>query len=296
MHHRRFLAAVAVLTLLLVALALWAIPSTTDFSISNSSWNGLREAARQLGWARIASLDRIPPQVVGTAIIVIPSVAPAPSELDILRRYVAAGGVLILMDDFGFGNAVLAHLGIGARFSGQALIEPLFNFKNPRLPRISDFSAGVAAEGIEHVVLNHATALVETDAMWILARSSPIAFLDANGNGRRDAGETSGPFVVAAASRVGAGHLVVIADPSILLNSMLDLDHNLPFVRYLLRLAGADAQVYLSEAHLPRAPLDVAQHGLARLRAILAIPPIAFVAIGVGLAWPLVRLSRPPGR
>lgn len=296
MRHRRFLVAVAFSTLLLVALALWAIPSTTDFSLANPYWNGLREAGRRLGWARIASLGLVPAQVGGTAIIVTPSVAPTPSELDILRRYATDGGALILMDDFGFGNAVLAHLGIGARFSGQTLIDPLFNFKNPRLPRISDFSAGVAAEGIESVVLNHATALGETGNMRVLARSSPAAFLDANGTGRRDAGEAGGPFAVAAVGRVGAGHLVVVSDPSILLNSMLDLDHNLPFVRYLLRLAGDDAQVYLSEAHLPRAPLDVAKNGLEHLRDILAIPPIAFVAIGVGLAWPLVRLLTPLGR
>lgn len=296
MGSRRFLAAVASITLLIVALTLWEYPSSTDFATSNPYWNGLRQVGRQFGVTNVRTLNLLPRQARGTALVVIPYVSPSSSDLDALTRYVQDGGVLILMDDFGFGNAVLARLGVSARLGGQVLVDPLFNFKNSRFPRIVEFSAGPVSEGVGQLVLNHATAIRDAGGMTVVARSSLASFLDVNENGQRDADEAGGPFAVAAVERVGAGYLVLVSDSSILLNSMLDLAQNRRFVENLFRLAGDGAQVYLDQAHLPRAPLDMAKEGLARFREALAIPLIAFAVIGVGLVLPLAMLLRPSRR
>lgn len=290
MGPRSFLAAVAVFTLLLVALTLWVYPSRADFAASNPSWNGFGVASQQLGIKRIASLRFLPGEGGSTALIVIPYVSPSPSDLETIKQYVDAGGVLILMDDFGFGNAVLEGLGVGARFSGQLLVDPLFNFKNRRLPRIAEFPPGPASEGVRELILNRATMISVVEGMRVLARSTPVSFLDADENGRRDAGEEGGSFAVAAIVPVRAGSLVLVSDPSMLLNSMLDLADNRRFVENLFRVAGDGAQVYLDESHLPRAPLDVAKDGLHHLRGFLASPLVAFAISGVGLALPLVIL------
>lgn len=292
MGPRSFLATVAVLTLLLVALTLWVYPSRTDFAASNPYWNGFRVASQQLGIRSVVSLRFLLGQPRGTALIVIPYVSPSPSDRETIKQYVNAGGVLILMDDFGFGNAVLERLGVGARFSGQLLVDPLFNFKSRRLPRIAEFPAGPVSEGVRGLILNRATVISEADGLRVLARSSPVSFLDANENGQRDAGEEGGPFAVAAIVPARAGYLVLVSDPSMLLNSMLGLADNRRFLQGLFRVAGDGALVYLDEAHLAGAPLDVVKDGLNRFRGFLASPLVAFAASTAGLALPLALLWR----
>jgi hypothetical protein len=287
-----FLLLIAVLTLTAVAFSLWVYPSPTDFAPSNPYWNGLREARRKFDMKSLHSLSLLPGEARGTVLVVIPRVPATAGDLEAFVQYVGRGGMMVLMDDFGYGNAILAHLGVGARLSGQKLVDPLFNHKNRRLPMIFEFPGGLASEGVRSLVLNHATAIEEAGGMTVAAISSAVSYLDANGNGWRDPDEEGGPFAVAAVGRVGAGHLVLVSDSSILLNSMLEMADNRRFVQDLFRLAGEGAQIYLDQAHLPGARLDVAKEGLARLREFLGNPLVAFAAAGVGLALPVAVLLR----
>ncbi len=289
---RSSVAGIIVATLAVVALTLWLLPSHADFAISNPYWNGLRAAAAALHMTELDSLSSLPASPAGTALVVIPVVQPTAAEMQQFRQYVENGGVLILLDDFGTGNAVLAGLGSQARLSGRQVIDPLFNYRAGRLPRIFDLGPGPITEGVSGLILNHATVLAETGDLIPLARSSPISFLDENGNGRRDAGEPSGPFVVAAVAPHGAGQLAVVSDPSLLVNAMLPLARNKRFVLNLARLAGPGVRVYLDGAHLPHAPLDQAKEFLARGRAALALPPVVLVATVAGIGLPFVLLSR----
>ncbi len=291
----RFLAAVAVLTALVVVVTLWWYPSPTDFAATNPRWQGTRAARTALGIRSLASLADLPRQPQGTALIVIPAVAPRPDSLTRIARYLAGGGVLILMDDFGYGNTVLSHLGAAARFHGGLLVDPLFNYRNPRFPRIADAAAEPAGGAARSLILNRATALSGTEGMTVLAWSSPLSYLDANGNGARDPEEPGGPLPVAAAAAAGAGKLVLVADPSLLLNSMTGLAGNRAFLQYLFRFAGEGAPVYLDETHLPRAPLDVAKAWLRRARATVAHPILAYALAAVGFAAPLLFLLKSHG-
>ncbi len=296
MPLRRLLAVVTLLTLLVTTLIVWVYPTSTDLALSNPGWNGLRMATQAFGVTGVSSLSLLPAQVRGTALIVIPYVRLTADDVRALRHYVERGGALILSDDLGFGNEVLAGLGTRARFSGQLLADPLFHVKNRWFPKILNVSAPLAAVGIETLVLNHATVIEQTGGMTVLATSSPVSFLDANGNGRPDAGERSGPFAVVAVGRVGTGSLVLISDPSLLLNSMLDLGQNRKLLPEVIKIAGGGQHVYLDRAHLPRARLDVAQDWLARAREVLALPLAVFAAAVAALVVPFALLVRPPRR
>ena len=290
----KFSMAVA-LTLLIVAATLWVYPSSTDFAPANPYWNGLADASGRFRITTVSSLRALPAQGGGTVLIVIPYVLLPSGDLDTVAKYVESGGVLVLMDDFGFGNDVLARLGLRARLAGQILVDPLFNHKSRRFPRISEF-LGPVSSGVESIVLNHATVIRVTGGMTVVARSSPVSFLDVNGSGRRDPDEPGGPFAVAALARVGAGYVVLVSDPSIILNSMLDLAQNRRFLQNVFRLAGDNARIYLDGAHLPHAPLDVVKDRLAGARDLLDTPLTTFVAVGTALAVPLAALARSRGR
>ncbi len=295
MPSAKYLVAVTVAAALVIAATLWVYPSSTDFAAANPYWQGTRWSRTRLGIQSLRAPAYLPAEAKGTALIVIPAVAPKASDLDSFTRYLAAGGVLVVMDDFGYGNTILAHAGTAARFRGDLLADLLFNVRNPRFPRIIDFAPGPTAAGIREVVLNRATVLDGTAALTVLARSSPLSYLDLNANGRRDADEPGGPFPVAAATPVGAGTLVLVSDPSLLVNSMLDRGQNRLFLQYLFRFAGTDARVYLDEAHLPRALLDRTKDVLERGRALFSHPLLAYALAAAGFALPLAILLKSSG-
>ena len=296
-NQTRFLAGVVFATLLLLAATLWAYPSNTDFAVSNSHWNGLREATRGFEIIPLFSLRDLPLEPRGTVLIALPYRKPSTADMDTLKRYVEGGGVLVLMDDFGYGNTILARLGVGARFGGQVVVDQLFNYRNRRLVRIViDLPKGPLTDGVRSLILNHATHITDTKGLTVVALSSMVSFVDTNGNGKRDTGEPVGPFPVSAFGPVGEGYLALVSDPSMLTNSMLHVGSNRKFFENLFRLAGENAQVYLDEAHLPRAPLDMTKRALAQLRALLTYPPITFALVAAGVALPIAMLGKFPGR
>lgn len=295
MVSTRFVAGVVVLTLVAVAVVLWVLPSSTDYSPANPRWNGLRVAAREFGLVGIPSLDALP-SGPDRVLVILPSSPPTPAEAARLRAYLAGGGILVVMDDFGPGNAFLDALGIGARFAGQPLADGLFHYKNMRLPRIIDISPSPITGGVGQLILNHATVIAPLGDLRAVAYSSAVSYLDASGNGRHDAGETEGPFPVVALGPVGGGTLVLVSDSSLLLNSMLSLGGNRRLITNIVGLADPRARILLDEVHLPKMPLDVAKAGLRAAREILSTPLATFILAAGALAIPVMSLLRPVRR
>ncbi len=210
-------------------------------------------------------------------------------ELAEIRRFVDSGGTLELMDDFGYGNDVLAHLGLKARFSHLLLLDPLFCYKNPALPVITDFTPPI--DGVEEVLLNHATVLIDVDDDAVIARSSASSFLDANENSAFDEGEQKGPFPVAAVLRLGAGTVVLISDPSVVLNSTISRFDNFAFVSSLSAGLGARG-VILDQSHLTGAPLDVSKKRITDAREFVASPYTLVGLLAVILTLSAVAIIR----
>ncbi len=152
------------------------------------------------------------------------------AELTQVRSYVSSGGTLVLLDDYGFGNQVLSSLDLNMRFTGQPLLDPLFDYRNKWLPKITDFTSTPLSANVSSIVFNHATALNGTSDATVVGYSSSFSFMDTNANGAWDEGEPNGPFAVAAYTKMGQGYVVAIADPSLLINGMINLDDNLQFI------------------------------------------------------------------
>jgi hypothetical protein len=89
--------------------------------------------------------------------------------------------------------------------------------------------------------------------------------LDENQNGEWDEGEPKGPLPIIANFKIGKGELVLISDPSILINSMLGMDNNQQFLENI-----AQGQVFIDQSHLPEVALDEAKGTLKVTRNALA--------------------------
>lgn len=274
----------AVVLTIIVALAavVWLYPSDEDFASDNVSWNGMNDFAELFGAVPMSELSVLPAEAGGTTLLVVPGTPFTAAELDGIREYALSGGTLVLLDDYGYGNSVLHHLGVDAAFSGAPLLDPMFNYRNKSFPRVSDLEA---AAGAARIVLNHATALTGVSDGDVLGRSSRFSYLDENGDGAWGDGEMYGPFPVAAVIEAGAGRVVLVGDPSILINSMLAMDDNRAFVKSIVGFGGG-SRVLLDQSHLADTSLQKTKDSLSAVRQALARPVgvLALVTVIVMLA------------
>ncbi len=292
MEARKLLPALTLVILLVFATIIWFYPPTGDFNAGNPFWNGISYLSEHTEVSPINSLDSLPSSGKGSTLLLVPYEQFSSEELNQIRSFVSSGGTLLLLDDYGFGNQVLGSLGLKTKFTGQQLLDPLFDYQNEMMPKITEFTPTSMTANVSSIVFNHATTLEDTSDVSVIASSSRFSFLDANNNGEWDTDELSGSLPVAAYVKVDEGYVVAVADPSMLINGMINMDDNLRFIDNLLSIQGANSQVYVDQSHLPKMPLDDAQANLAAVYSVVASPLGTLSLIVVILALSLKTIFK----
>ncbi len=277
LFYGRF-ALVALVSLVLLS---WVHPAQDDFSVLSGRWSGLEVAAETLEARPILALDELAGLESVATLIMIPRVALKPGELAVLESFLGDGGVLVLLDDFGYGNEVLEGLGVDVTFSGAPLLDPLYCQTNQNMPRVVvDMHDG--EERPCTMVLNHGTWLVVGDEGDVWARSSHFSYGDVNFDGSWDEGEPQGPLPVAVTCRKGRGEVVVVSDASLLINGMLPAGDNLRCLQEFMQ-----GDVLIDQVHLPDPGVDRGKRYVQGLRSALettaavAAVVLAIVALAV---------------
>jgi Domain of unknown function (DUF4350) len=264
----------AVVVVVLLGLVVWVYPSNRDFGPENPSWNGLKSFCSDFKPAKVSSLGELPPSAQETALVLIPYEGFDDFDLQAIEQYTASGGTLVLMDDYGFGNQALDYLyanlddNVRPRFTNDVLLDPLFNFANSHLPTLRWLPPGKPAGEEKTIVLNHATSLENVADDSVIAWSSRFSYLDLNNNSAWEEEEPSGPFPVACSMSYQSGHIVLMADPSILI--MLNRDDDLEFFENLISTGQVKPAIILDESHLPPSRLERSQGVLQTLRSALS--------------------------
>jgi len=263
----------------------WFFPSNEDFQADNPFWNGTADISSAHPVLPLQSLFDLPSFSQGTTLIVIPYLDFTPNELERLYRFVTEGGMLVLADDYGFGNRVLEYLGLGARFSGQSLLDPLFCYESKSLPRIFHIVSSPITSGADSLLLNHATALLGVESGDVIALSSSFSFLDLNEDGSQDEGEPNGLLPVLSRHSLGHGQIILVADPSIFINSMQTLEGNHTLIENLTSIS---TSLFIDQSHLSSSRLHEAKDLLASVRDRLRTPLGAVGLVVVALAITLI--------
>ena len=167
-----------------------------------------------------------PARVVSTARLDLHALTPADGvviihperSLDVegYARFLKAGGRLVLLDDYGTGDALLAHFGMDRVPMPAHPLESLRG--NPSFAIAEPASMHPVVSDVARVVTNHATGIKHPDLTPVLevrAVSGP-------------------PVLVAVAGAVANGRLLAVGDASIVMNSMLRYAGNKMFARNLL--------------------------------------------------------------
>jgi hypothetical protein len=257
---RRFLILVTIIMVLALAVAIWLVPPDADFLHTNPYWNGLSHFPTDINvQPYVAASDLVPS--TGKVLIVFPYSDFTSQELATFESFVRTGGTLVVADDYGQGNQILQGLGLQARFSGEVLLDPMVCYRNRWLPKSVRITDDPLMQGINSMVLNHATSLTSVTPQEVLAQSSSFSFLDSNQNGSLDSKEASGPFPVIARVPLAEGQLILISDPSLFVNGVLALADNRILAQNLARMATGGFLV--DESHLPASNLVDAKAGLS---------------------------------
>jgi hypothetical protein len=284
----RILPAVVAVILIISLVCIWFYPSVQDLATANNMWNGIKKMTGELQAETITSLDDLPDAPQNTALIVVPNKDYSDEEMVRLQQFVEGGGRLVLMDDYGYGNRILAHMGVAITFAAQPLLDPLFCYQNQQMPRSTDFSSWIQERGISVITLDRATALNNVDASEAIAWSSPSSFLDLDNDGSWQESEPKGPFTVAAEFRLGRGTVDVVASPGMMINSLYQKDDNLLFLKHLTGYEAGTETILVDGSHLSTTPLDVSKIRLLEIRqtlsnpyAVLGILLLVFLAVSV---------------
>lgn len=241
-----------------IALVIAASTSTTAFGQYNTGWDGasdIRSIAEQTGaTTTLARETRAYQQTQPSrtiAFILSPDQAYHPRAQERLRSFVEAGGTVVIAADYGaHANSLLTGLGAQARLDGHSLRDEEVYYQSPAMPVARNVTAHPQVAGVQAVTLNHGTAVVPHNAS-VLVRTSGYAYLDENANENLDTTESLAAYPVVTSERLGTGRVIVVSDPSIFINIMLDRPGNQAFVRQLI---SGHAHVLLDYSHTAGVP------------------------------------------
>ena len=270
---RRGYVAIAIMACVLALLSLTmfspVVSTTVDFAIFNTGWNGtsklavtVYEAGKFSPTFRVEStgtdmeivqvgLSELDLDPIGSALAIIgPSVPFTAAEGEIVSDFVAQGGVLLLADDFGTGNSLLAGMGATSRFSGSLVMDLAFD-KKPEFCVCFDIRSDPLTKNVTSVLLNYPSSItVNSSTTQVVAWSSVASWLDLNDNLTQEWSEPKGPFAILAKERLGEGTIVLLSDPSVLINGMGEhLDNAVLKENLVSVICSGRTALYFDESH-----------------------------------------------
>lgn len=270
---KRGYVAVTILTIAIALLGLCmvapVISTTTDFSIFNSGWNGTsRLAVSTYTAGKFAptfvvqstgtdlevvqmELTEIELDPNMTALVIIgPTEEFTQAEGDYVGDFVRAGGILLLADDFGTGNTLLEHMGAACRFSNKLVIDLAFQ-KSAEFPVCFDLEEDPMTSNVTSLLLNYpSTVSLNSSVADGIAWTSIASWMDENEDRMQDWGEPRGPFCILARESLGNGTLILLSDPSVLINGMQEYMSNKIFAENLVEVVSSGSETVLfDESH-----------------------------------------------
>lgn len=259
--------AVAVV-LLIISMTAPVVSTTADFSIFNSGWNGtsklailtykagkfapdfvVKSSGTEITIAQLG-LDQINLDPKTSALIVIgPGKTFTSAEGTIVGEFVRNGGELLLADDFGTGNSLLQKMGATSRFSNQLVMDLSFE-KQPEFSVVYDLRPDSLTKNVSTLLLNYPSSLTTNASTEVVAFSSIASWLDTNGDRLQEWGEPRGPFPIVAREHLGTGTILLLSDPSVLINGMASHMDNSVFGANLIdEVCNGRTAVYFDESH-----------------------------------------------
>lgn len=258
-----------------------ASPSNVDFSLDNTGWNGF-SWLRELGSQQIYDL-KIIMNSPEKSILIIPSPSREPSknEVETIKAFLRRGGTLIIANDYGYGNHWLKEIDGCEAFGSSPVLDTVLFDSDIALPKASSFNMTITL----NMAVFLDTTCLNNKEITVLLQTSTFSFVDENINKQKDENEPSGPFVIGLMYKYGEGKIILLGDPSIMINYMIEKEDNREFVELLL----GDKNVYVYGSILDETTLIKAKSMLNKVYVMLSAPEIKYT-LGLSVALVLSTL------
>ncbi|MEF8832232.1 MAG: DUF4350 domain-containing protein [Candidatus Thermoplasmatota archaeon] len=243
------------------------VVNESDYSIYNSDWNGCSDLAvktREIGRfapnielaenkrTEVTQKDlteyEVEPKKTGLMIIG-PRQEFSQASIEFVDSFLQEGGKMVLADDFGSGNSLLDRLDTNSSFYSSPLFDLAFE-KKPEFGVAYNTTEHNMTADVSHVRLNSPTAIDKDDNASTILSSSEASWLDQNENSIKDESERFKQYPLVTTEDYGEGELILVSDPSIFINSMLDKDDNRVFSENILQhLSRGRSDIIFDESH-----------------------------------------------
>lgn len=214
--------------------------STTPFGAYTETWEGASEL-RQLGantntpTVLVRNVTEYPDNGSNSLAIILSPARPYNADArQQIATYVQSGGTLLIAEDYRpHSNALLAALDTESRFTGHPVRDEHHYHRSPAFPIATNLTTHPLTNESSTLTLNHGTTIRPATNATPLARTSGFAYLDRNRNEELDTDETLAAYPVVTIEAIGDGHLILVSDPSLFINAMLERDGNAAFANAL---------------------------------------------------------------
>jgi len=249
MNKIEIIALTLIFSILFSLYLVYTIPPAEDYNPENPEWNGLTSLKQQTNTTEITNINQLkqianPKQT--TILILGPEKPYTPEETQTIKEILEKGATILVADDFGQANTLLEQMEIPCKFTQKILIDPVFYYKDPKLPIILNIKNTTWTKNIKQLILNYATTLnITGPEIEILANTSQYSYLDINMNEQQDPEDPTGPQPILAQTKIGEGTLILLSDPSIFINVMINKENN----TQLLKNISEGRKTYLDISH-----------------------------------------------
>jgi len=229
--------------ILFLTLSAPIVVTDSDFSIYNTGWNGCSELAvkthetgsftpnielaegkrTEVTQKELTEYDVVPEN---TGMMIIgPRQEFSDESVEFVDEFLQNGGKLMLADDFGSGNSLLDGLDTDSSFDTAPLLDLSFE-KKPKFGVAYNVTEHPVTDNVSQVMLNAPTAIDKEENATTILTSSKASWLDENENNMKDEDEPFKEYPLITVEGYGEGELILVSDPSIFINSMLDKRDN----------------------------------------------------------------------
>jgi hypothetical protein len=179
-----------------------------------------------------------------TLLIVSPVRNYTQEESDSVYSFLQMGGRVVVVEDFGNANSLLKNINSPITVNPVPLCEYENYHVNHSFPIIKKFNPSAETANVSQLILNHPASLNVSGNAYTLAQTSGHGWLDVDDSGMMNGQEKMGTYTVVARADYGTGQLLVISDPDIFINSMIDLGDNQAFMNNIFQ-----GKVWVDVAH-----------------------------------------------
>lgn len=235
-----------------------ASTSTAAFGVYNAAWDGASGLQEQADAVDVDSEIALNTSAYTTteanrtvAVVLSPETAYNTTDTRRVRQFVEAGGTLVVAEDYGpHSNTLLDAVGANASVDGRTLRDERNTYRSPAMPVATNVTNATLTQNVSQLTINHGT-VVEPNGADVLVRSSEFSYIDTNRNENLDENETLQQHPVVTTESVGQGRVIVISDPSLFINAMLERPGNQQFTQNLF---SAHEHVLLDYSHAGQQP------------------------------------------